>query len=97
MTERVIIQDKDGREVSVPVDQVPRGAKRLRPDVIPGRSQNYLEVWTSEAVNVPEPEEAEVIVSEEAPDGESEDAVVSEADTEESQEQNDSSRKSRKR
>lgn len=58
MSDRMIIEDPQGRVVSVPSDKIPRGSKIIRPDVVPGQSENTAERNSSEPVNpveTPEP------------------------------------------
>lgn len=60
MSDRMIIEDPQGRVVSVPSHAIPKGSRIIRPDVLPGASENTFEAHTSEAVN--ESDEPQVVI-----------------------------------
>jgi hypothetical protein len=60
MSDRMIVEDPQGRIISVPSDAIPKGSKVIRPDVLPGQSENTFERFVSEAVN---PAEEEITIT----------------------------------
>lgn len=54
MSDRTIIEDPRGRVVSVPSDKIPKGSRIIRPDVVPGMSENTRESNQSKEVSAPE-------------------------------------------
>jgi hypothetical protein len=56
----MIVEDPQGRIVSVPSHAIPRGSRIIRPDVLPGQSINTAKTNTSDVVN---PVEDEIIVN----------------------------------